>query len=155
MRTISPLFPTEFPKILVPVDCSPMSALQVEAAAALAFPMAGVRLTVLAQTPDQPQAPDSVRRSWINHADSALAEAARHLTSCGTYCVRTRRAAKTLPEAVVAELESGKYQLLVLTESFANRPMDESDPCGVTWAGWLSQRISIPLVIAPEAKHAS
>lgn len=152
MRTISPLFPTEFPKILVPVDCSPMSAMQVEAAASLAFPMAGVRLTVLAQTPDQPQAPETVRRSWINHADSALAEAAKQLTACGTYCVRTRRPAHSLPEAVVAELETGKYQLLVLTESFANRPMDEAEPCGATWGSWLSQRIAIPLVIAPEPK---
>lgn len=150
MRSISPLFPTEFPKILVPVDCSPASARQIDAAAALAFPMAGVRLTVLAQVPDQPDAPESARRTWAQHADSALSDAAKRLTDTGTYCVRTRRAADSLPEAVVAELSSGKYQLLVLTESFANRPMNVADPCGGTWAGWLSQRIDIPLVIAPE-----
>ena len=150
MRSIAPLFPTEFPKILVPVDCSPACALQVEAAAALAFPMAGVRLTILAQFPDDPLAPEGIRKGWAQHADQALKESAARLTGSGTYCVRTRRSSASLPEAVVAELETGKYQLLVLTASFANRPIDEEKPCGATWGGWLSQRIAIPLVIAPE-----
>lgn len=152
MRHVEPLIPIEFPKILVPVDCTPSAQRQAEAAAAFAYPMSGVRLTLLAQRPDLAGAPASVVDAATRHADDALAAAAAGLAGVGTYCVRTSRESDSLPKAIVDELAQGRYQVLVLTASYANRPLDESNPCSATWGSWLAERIRVPMVIAPEVR---
>ncbi|MFM7322309.1 MAG: hypothetical protein ACKO5K_12415 [Armatimonadota bacterium] len=150
MRHIEPLIPIEFPKILVPVDCTPSAQMQATAAAAFAYPLSGVRMTVLAQRPVLANAPVQVVDAAKRHADDALAAAANVLSGVGTYCVRTSREADSLPRAIVDELKEGKYQMLMLTASYANRPMDEESACAQTWGAWLAERIRIPIVVAPE-----
>ena len=152
MRHVESLIPIEFPKILVPVDCTPSAVRQAEAAASFAYPMSGVRLTLLAQHPELTGAPSNVVDAAERHAEDALAAAAGGLSGVGTYCVRTRRKSENLPTAIVEELTQGRYQVLILTASYANRPMDESNPCSKTWGAWLAERIRVPMVIAPEMR---
>ncbi len=151
MRHVDPLIPIEFPKVLVPVDCSPACERQTIAAAAFAYPLSGVRLTLLAQRPILNDAPAQVVEAARRHAEDALGKAAQALTGVGTYAVRTSRAAGNLPEAIVAELSEGRYQVLILSAVYANRPMDEENPCSPTWGAWLAERIRVPMVVAPES----
>lgn len=152
MQHIAPLFPTEFPRVLVPVDCTPEAKRQVALAAGFAYPMAGVRMTLMTNVPSTPEMPDAdkVRASRVRHADDALKQAADLMASIGTYCVRSARAGDSLPEAVLNEVAAGKYNVVVLSSSYALRPMNEEDPCGPTWSSWLTARLRIPLVIAPD-----
>lgn len=152
MERISPLFPVEFPRILVPVDCSPESRRQVELAARLAAPMAGVRVTLLATMAPIPDGPDHARLTEARHAHAtdALKTAADQMSRVGTYCLRTVRTSATFADGIVAEAATGKYHMVTLSRSLALRHENEDDPCSPTIGEMVSRRVHIPVIVAPE-----
>lgn len=152
MERIAPLFPVEFPRILVPVDCSPESRRQVELAARLAAPMAGVRVTLMATMGAVPEGPDQARLTDArhDHAMEALKVAADQMSRVGTYCLRTVRTAPSFADGIVAEAATGKYHMITLSRSLALRREDEENPCAPTIGDVVAKRVHIPVVIAPE-----
>ena len=152
MDRITPLFPVEFPRILVPVDCTPESRRQVELAARLAAPMAGVRITLMATVGPVPEGPDMARlkEAREKHALEALKAAADQMTRVGTYCLRTIRTATSLAGSIAAEAATGKYDMVVLSSSLAVRREDDENPCAPTLAEQVTRTLHIPLIVAPE-----
>ncbi|MGC4046169.1 MAG: universal stress protein [Armatimonas sp.] len=117
MSRIEPLFPMEYTRILMPVDCTPTSRDAVRQAARYAMGVTGAAITLVAGVPPTPgndSASKQLRADREAHADQALETARVILLQCGIYSRTRRQEASSLQEAAEKELTERPYDMALV-----------------------------------------
>jgi nucleotide-binding universal stress UspA family protein len=104
MSQVQPLFPIEYTRILLPVDCTSASRNAVRQAARFAVEITGAAIMLVAVVPPH---------GSVAHAESALETARTLLRQCGVYSRTVYHRADSLADAVAAEAEAHPYDLIV------------------------------------------
>lgn len=143
---LEPLFRIAYTKVLVPVDCTPLSQQVVLEAARLMVPMTGAQMTLLATVPPtegtSPEM-DTLRQARWKHAEQALDSARKFLRDYGYY-VRTRiQVAPDAAHALYAEVNENHYDLAVIGSHFGHR----DKPCEPSEADKLLEGFPVPIVV--------
>lgn len=117
MSYTEPLFPLEYTRILLPVDCTPASRDAVRQAARFVMEVTGAAITLIASVPPT-TGDDTVARQLRAdreaHADQALETARVLLLQCGIYSRPRRQEATSLREAAEVEMAERPYDMVLV-----------------------------------------
>jgi nucleotide-binding universal stress UspA family protein len=116
MSHIEPLFPLEYTRILLPVDCTPASRDTVRQAARFVMSVTGAAITLVANVPPtvgDDTAARHLRAEREAHAEQALETARVILLQCGIYSRKRWQEAPGLREAAEVEQAERPYDLIV------------------------------------------
>ena len=143
---LEPLFRIAYTKVLVPVDCTPVSLNVVLEAARLMVPLTGAQMTLLATVPPtegtSPEM-DTIRQARWKHAEQALDTTRKFLRDYGYY-VRTRiQVAPDTAHALCNEARENHYDLIVIGSHFNHT----DEPCTPSEADMLLEALPVPVVI--------
>lgn len=143
---LEPLFRIAYTKVLVPVDCTPVSLNVVLEAARLMVPLTGAQMTLLATVPStegtSPEM-DTIRQARWKHAEQALDTTRKFLRDYGYY-VRTRiQVAPDAAHALCNEARENHYDLIVIGSHFNHT----DEPCTPSEADMLLEALPVPVVV--------
>lgn len=117
MPLVEELFPLEYTRIVLPVDCTPASRDTVRQAARFVMSVTGAAITLVAGVPPT-VGNDAAARHLCSereaHADQALETARVILLQCGIYSRPRRHEASCLREAAEAEISERPYDLVLV-----------------------------------------
>lgn len=116
MDHVKPLFPLNYTRILLPVDCTPASRQAVRNAARFAMGVTGANITLVAMVPPtlgDDAASGRLRADRESHADAALETGRAILRQCGIYSHAARQEAPSLAEAAAREAAMHAYDMIV------------------------------------------
>lgn len=143
---LQPLFPLAYTKVLVPVDCTPISKTVILQAARAVMPMTGPQITLLATVPvtdgNSPEL-DKLREARWRHAEEALATTKALLRDYGFYVKTRAQVANNITEALVAETQERPYNLIVIGNHFAHT----EEPCDPSEADKLMKALPVPVIV--------
>ena len=143
---LEPLFRITYTKVLVPVDCTPLSQKVVLEAARLMVPLTGAQMTLLATVPPTEGASpemDVIRQARWKHAEQALRSTRDFLRDYGYY-VRTRtQIAPDVASALCAETQENFYDLAVVGSHLAQA----EEPCAPSEVDKLLRALPVPVIV--------
>ncbi|MCX6366176.1 MAG: universal stress protein [Armatimonadetes bacterium] len=143
---LEPLFRIAYTKVLVPVDCTPLSQRTLLEAARLMVPLTGAQMTLLATVPHtegtSPEM-DTIRQARWRHAEQALDQSRKFLRDYGYY-VRTRiQVADDAAQALIIEAQENHYDLIVIGSHFNHT----DEPCAPSEADKLLAALPMPVIV--------